>query len=223
MSGGSKGGIGNYIVDRPYGPSCHLAVPLARLLLGDRERCRQIRRSGHQVTMSGGSALQGTCVCVARAPIGARLPPLPAENLEISPPRSLNCAADCIRYDPGRDTCAPGARPHPPRRSHHRPSRHLVVYRIRSGPVPAGDSFQYQGCQTSIFSSRACPDTSSLMSSARVPRRACRPVRAVCAAARRETRQPGLPRDFCPTLPPWRAFCSPVWFGGVTALHKIRS
>ena len=86
MSGGSKGGIGNYIVDRPYGPSCHLAVPLARLLLGDRERCRQTRLSGHQVTMSGGSALQGTCVCVARAPIGARLPPLPAENLEISPP-----------------------------------------------------------------------------------------------------------------------------------------
>ena len=36
--------------------------------------------------MSGGSALQGTSVCVARAPIGARLPPLPAENLEISPP-----------------------------------------------------------------------------------------------------------------------------------------
>ena len=65
--------------------------------------------------------MQGTGVCVARAPIGARLPPLPAENLEISPPRSLNCAADCIRYDPGRDTCAPGARPHPPRRSHHRP------------------------------------------------------------------------------------------------------
>ena len=101
--------------------------------------------------------------------------------------------------------------------------RHLVVCRIRSGPVPAGDSFQYQGCQTSIFPSRACPDTSRLMSSARVKRRACRPVRAVCAAARRETRQPELPRDFCPTLPPWRAFCSPVWCGGVTALHKIRS
>ena len=128
MSGGSKGGIGNYIVDRPYGPSCHLAVPLARLLLGDRERCRQTRLSGHQVTMSGGSALQGTSVCVARAPIGARLPPLPAENLEISPPRRLIAPQIAYAKTPTRHTIASGARPHPPRESHHRPSRHLVVY-----------------------------------------------------------------------------------------------
>ena len=36
------------------------------------------RRVGLQVTMDGGGALQGTGVCVARAPYGARLPPLPA-------------------------------------------------------------------------------------------------------------------------------------------------
>ena len=128
MSGGSKGGIGNYIVDRPYGPYCLLAVPLARLLLGDRERCRQIRRSGHQVTMSGGSALQGTCVCVARAPIGARLPPLPAENLEISPPRrSMRHGSHMLR--PRRGTLLrPGrglTRRADPTIGH---SRHLVVY-----------------------------------------------------------------------------------------------
>ena len=51
------------------------------------------RRVGLQVTMdNGGGALQGTGVCVARAPIGARLPPLPAENLEISPLRLLHCS-----------------------------------------------------------------------------------------------------------------------------------
>ena len=31
-------------------------------------------------------------------------------------------SADRIRYEPGRGTCAPGARPHPPAQSHHRPS-----------------------------------------------------------------------------------------------------
>ena len=125
----------------------------------------------------------------------------------------------CVRFIASADRTAqnPGAAPVRPERgltrrarSHHRPAdRHLVVYRIRSGPVLAGDSFQYQGCRASTFPSRACPDTSSLMSSPRW-RRAFRPVRVVCAAARRETRQSDLPRDFCPTLPPWRAFCSPV-------------
>ena len=107
------------------GPSAWTVLPsscsLARRLLVDRRRCRQTRLSGHQVTMSGGSALQGTSVCFARAPIGARLPPLPAENLEISPPRRLIAPRIAYAQDPGRDTCAPGARPHPPRRSHHWP------------------------------------------------------------------------------------------------------
>ena len=69
---------------------------------------------------------------------------------------------------PGAAPVRPGRRPHPPAQSHHRPAdRHLVVYRIRSGPVPAGDSFQYQGCRSSTIPSRACPDTSSMMSSMR--------------------------------------------------------
>ena len=128
--------------------------------------------------------------------------------------------ADRIRYETGRGTCAPGAPASPA--GAVPPSaepRHLVVYRIRSGPVLAGDSFQYQGCRASTFPSRACPDTSSLMSSTQL-RRARLPVRVVCAAARREARQAELPRDFCPTLPPWRAFCSPVWFGELRRFTK---
>ena len=165
--------------------------------------------------------MQGTGVCVARAPYGARLPPLPAENLEISPPRLLHCSRGShpLRTR-ARHLCARSAgltrrRKIPPSAE----PRHLVVYRIRSGPVLAGDSFQYQGCRASTFPSRACPDTSSLMSSTQL-RRACLPVRVVCAAARREARQAELPRDFCPTLPPWRAFCSPVWFGELRRFTK---
>ena len=170
---------------------------------------------------NGGGALQGTGVCVARAPYGARLPPLPAGES-----RDLPAAFASLRpriasaTNPGAAPVRPGRRPHPP--AQIPPSaepRHLVVYRIRSGPVLAGDSFQYQGCRASTFPSRACPDTSSLMSSTQL-RRACLPVRVVCAAARREARQAELPRDFCPTLPPWRAFCSPVWFGELRRFTK---
>jgi hypothetical protein len=51
-----------------------------------------VRRVGHQVTMdNGGGALQGTGVCVARAPYGVRCHPCPLENLEISPLRLLHC------------------------------------------------------------------------------------------------------------------------------------
>ena len=95
--------------------------------------------------------------------------------------------ADRIRYETGRGTCAPGAPASPA--GAVPPSaepRHLVVYRIRSGPVLAGDSFQYQGCRASTFPSRACPDTSSLMSSTQL-RRACLPVR-VCGELRRFTK-----------------------------------
>ena len=68
------------------------------------------RRVGLQVTMDGGGALQGTGVCVARAPFGARLPPLPAENLEISPPRLLHCSrgSHSLRHR-ARHLCARGA------------------------------------------------------------------------------------------------------------------
>ena len=59
---------------------------------------------------NGGGALQGTGVCVARAPFGARLPPLPAENLEISPPRLLHCSrgSHSLR-NRARHLCARGA------------------------------------------------------------------------------------------------------------------
>ena len=169
---------------------------------------------------NGGGALQGTGVCVARAPYGVRCHPCP-RRISRSPRRGCFIApADRIRYETGRGTCAPGAPASPA--GAVPPSaepRHLVVYRIRSGPVLAGDSFQYQGCRASTFPSRACPDTSSLMSSTQL-RRACLPVRVVCAAARREARQAELPRDFCPTLPPWRAFCSPVWLGELRRFTK---
>ena len=145
--------------------------------------------------------MQGTGVCVARAPYGVRCHPCPLENLEISPPRLLHCSRGShpLRTR-ARHLCARSAgltrrRKIPPSAS----PRHLVVYRIRSGLVPAGDSFQYQGCRASTFPSRACPDTSSLMSSTQL-RRACLPVRVVCAAARREARQSELPRDFCGEL-----------------------
>ena len=145
--------------------------------------------------------MQGTGVCVARAPYGARLPPLPAGES-----RDLPAAVASLRpriasaTNPGAAPVRPERRPHPP--AQIPPSaepRHLVVCRIRSGPVPAGDSFQYQGCQASTIPSRACPDTSSLMSSTQL-RRACLPVRVVCAAARREAGQSELPRDFVLTF-----------------------
>ena len=164
--------------------------------------------------------MQGTGVCVARAPYGVRCHPCPLENLGISPLRLLHCfrGSHPLRTR-ARQLCARSAASPAAQIPPSAEPRHLVVYRIRSGPVLAGDSFQYQGCRASTFPSRACPDTSSLMSSTQL-RRACLPVRVVCAAARREARQSELPRDFCPTLPPWRAFCSPVWFGELRRFTK---
>ena len=69
------------------------------------------RRVGLQVTMdNGGGALQGTGVCVARAPYGVRCHPCPLENLEISPPRSLHCVrgSHSLRHR-ARHLCARGA------------------------------------------------------------------------------------------------------------------
>ena len=68
------------------------------------------RRVGLQVTMdNGGGALQGTGVCVARAPYGVRCHPCP-RRISRSPRRGCFIApADRIRYETGRGTCAPGA------------------------------------------------------------------------------------------------------------------
>ena len=89
--------------------------------------------------------MQGTGVCVARAPFGARLPPLPAgESRDLPAAFASLRSRIAFATKPGAAPVRPGRRPHPPAQSHHRPAdRHLVVYRIRSGPVPAGDSFQY--------------------------------------------------------------------------------
>ena len=127
------------------------------------------RRVGHQVTMDWRRCHAGhRCLCRA-GPLWGSRPPLPVENLEISPLRLLHCfrGSHPLRTR-ARHLCARSAgltrrRKIPPSAE----PRHLVVYRIRSGPVPAGDSFQYQGCRSSTIPSRACPDTSSMMSSMR--------------------------------------------------------
>ena len=192
-------------------------------VLPHREHRGVVRRVGHQVTMdNGGGALQGTGVCVARAPYGARLPPLPAgESRDL--PAAFASLRSWIAFatTPGAAPVRPGRRPHPPASSHHRPSLDIWLC-TESGlglSRPEIRSSTKDTCRASAIPSRACPDTSSLMSSTQL-RRACLPVRVVCAAARREARQSELPRDFCPTLPPWRAFCSPVWFGELRRFTK---
>ena len=53
--------------------------------------------------------MQGTGVCVARAPYGVRCHPCP-RRISRSPRRGCFIApADRIRYETGRGTCAPGA------------------------------------------------------------------------------------------------------------------
>jgi hypothetical protein len=226
MSGGFLSGIGNYVEctvqssmakDRP----CRIDWAFRRL-------CFAPSRASWACTTGRSPGNDGLEAVLCRAQVSVSRGPymgLGATPARWRISRSPCCVrfialADRIRYETGRGTCAPGAPASPA--GAVPPSaepRHLVVYRIRSGPVLAGDSFQYQGCRASTFPSRACPDTSSLMSSTQL-RRACLPVRVVCAAARREARQAELPRDFCPTLPPWRAFCSPVWFGELRRFTK---
>ena len=160
------------------------------------------------------------CLCRA-GPIWGSVPPLPAgESRDLPAAFASLRSRIAFATKPGAAHVRPGrASPAAQDLTIGGADRHLVVCRIQSEPVSAGDSFQYQGCRSSTIPSRACPDTSSLMSSTQL-RRACLPVRVVCAAARREARQAELPRDFCPTLPPWRAFCSPVWFGELRRFTK---
>jgi hypothetical protein len=90
----------------PSAPGCFSASGLS---LGSGASL-SARRVGLQVTMdNGGGALQGTGVCVARAPYGVRCHPCP-RRISRSPRRGCFIApADRIRYETGRGTCAPGA------------------------------------------------------------------------------------------------------------------
>ena len=103
--------------------------------------------------------------------------------------------------------------------------RHLVVCRIRSGPVPAGDSFQHQGCQAATIPSRACPDTSSLMSSTQLRSVAESLSPCPCCVCSGQARDEAVraASGFLSHPPSLACVLFPGLVWGVTALHKIRS
>ena len=167
--------------------------------------------------------MQGTGVCVARAPYGVRCHPCPRR---IS--RSPRCVrfialADRIRYETGRGTCAPGARPHPPRKippSACRSTSGCVQNPVwacpgrRFVPVPrmSGIYFSQQG-----LSRHKQPDELNAVAKSLSPCPCC-----VCSGQARG--EAGRAASGFLSHPPTLAcvlFPGLVW--GVTALHKIRS
>ena len=109
-------------------------------------------------------------VSVSRGPpLGLGCHPCP-RRISRSPRRGCFIApADRIRYETGRGTCAPGAPASPA--GAVPPSACRSTSGCVQNPVWACPGRRFvpvpQGCRSSTIPSRACPDTSSMMSSMR--------------------------------------------------------